>query len=193
VTIPWAVVALRRPAGLGDTEWTAIKEAGDRLRAASGITGEHASLAFDAVLLWGSWALRRLEPYIAGDPTRLVRELESEIFHRGKLAQRLEYANLPRLSGQDQRRIGVAVARRASTGTFVVAEEGVEAVHPEDEGTWPPAYVEGLVTGFFFDSSGLLDLDAAKVRESARLIRGLRDPFLVLRQLAVRLGKLESA
>jgi len=152
----------------------------------TGITDEHAELAFDAALLWGGWALRRLEPYIAGDVTALVRDLDGEVFHRGDLARRLEFANLTRLPVEDQMRLGIAVARRASAGTFVVKEDGTEAVQSEDEKRWPLGYVEGLVTGLFFDANGYLDLKAWKVAEAARLIAGLRDPLPILQRLVER-------
>lgn len=35
--------------------------------APSAVTQDHADLAHDAAVLWSSWALRRLEPYIAGE------------------------------------------------------------------------------------------------------------------------------
>lgn len=137
---------------------------------ATGITDEHAELAFDAALLWSGWAVRRLEPYIAGDVTALVRDLEAEIFHRGDLKRRLNYANLARLQEVDQRRLGLAVARRASQDTFVVIEDGVEAVQPDDPDNWPPDYVESLLIGLFFDANGYLDLKTWKVREAARIL-----------------------
>lgn len=48
--------------------------------------GESPTSTFDAALLWSGWAVRRLEPYIAGDVTALVRDLETEIFHPGDLS-----------------------------------------------------------------------------------------------------------
>ena len=152
----------------------------------SGITGEHAELSFESALLWAKWALRRLEPYIAGEVTALVRDLDGETFRRGDLARRLKFANLPRLSAADQRRVGIAVARRASGGTFVVAEDGVEAVRPDDSGAWPPAYVEGLVAGLFFHPNGYLDVGGWGIGESARLIASLPEPEEVIRRLAER-------
>ena len=44
---------------------------------------EHADIAFDSALMWGSWALRRLEPYITETSrTQLVRDLEAGTFRR---------------------------------------------------------------------------------------------------------------
>jgi hypothetical protein len=64
--------------------------------AVADVEPEHAEIAFTAALLWSAWALRRLEPFIAGDSTALVRDLEGIIFHRGELARRLRFARLSR-------------------------------------------------------------------------------------------------
>src|SRR5207249_1397289 len=90
----------------------------------SGITAEHAELAFDSAMLWSGWAVRRLEPYIAGDVSALVRDLEANTFRKGDLGRRLGYAGLSGLSVEDQWRLGFAVACRASRGTFVVMADG---------------------------------------------------------------------
>jgi hypothetical protein len=143
---------------------------------------EHSELAYDAAMLWSGWALRRLEPYIAGDVTRLVRDLDGTTFRRGDLANRLLIANLPRLPAEDQKRLGIAVARRASGGTFVVGEDGIEAVKPDDA-MWPEGYVQGLLAGMFLNKNGYLDISTWKVREAARLIAGSRSPVSVLDKL----------
>jgi hypothetical protein len=158
--------------------------------APSGITAEHAELAFDAAYVWSSWALRRLEPYIAGDVGTLVHDLEVSTFRSGDLARRLRIADLPRLSQADQRRLGFAVAARASRETFVVIADGVEAVRADDEMTWPRAYVEGLVTGLFLDANGRLGVNEWKAQETARLIAAVRDPEELLRDLT---QKIEAA
>lgn len=159
---------------------------------ATGITEEHAELAFDAALLWSAWALRRLEPYIAGDVTVLVRDLDGEIFSRGDLRRRLNYANLSRLPAVDQRRLGLAVARRASRETFVVKEDGVEAVQPDDPENWPPDYVESVLIGLFFDPDGYLDLKEWKVKEAARMLGLHPNPAPILRELAERTASASS-
>lgn len=154
--------------------------------APSGITDEHGALAFEASYLWSSWALKRLEPYIAGDVTRLVRDLEGMTFHGGDLARRLEYANLPRLPEEEQRRLGVAVARRASRGTFVVSRDGIQAMRAEDPERWPAGYVEGVLTGRLFDANGILQLGEARIQECARLLGALADPESAAQRLASR-------
>ena len=153
------------------------------------ITAEHADLASEAAILWCKWALGRLEPYIAGDVTNLVRDLDAKVFRRGDLANRLKIANLPQLGPEDQKRLGIAVARRASGGTFVVLEDGIEAVKPTDAEIWPRGYVLGLLGGMFFTPNGYLDLSGWKVREAARLLAGISDPQPALIELLQGSGR----
>ena len=128
-------------------------------------------------LFWGGWALRRLEPYIAGDVTALVRDLEGEIFYRGDLSRRLivrEPAAPPRRGPDATRSSSCATDfRRHIRGR----EDGIEAVQPDDGARWPLGYVEGLVAGLFFDLNGYLDLSGWKVGESARLMPDCRNPW----------------
>lgn len=153
------------------------------------VTAEHAELAYEAAVLWSGWALRRLEPYIAGDVTTLVRQLgEGAIFRRGNLAERLRLADLGRLTVEDQRRLGIAVARRAAAGTFVVREDGIEAVRAEQSQEWPVGYVEGLIVGMFVGQDGYIDLAPWCVREAARLIAALSDPEAAVKKLIAELA-----
>jgi hypothetical protein len=107
-----------------------------------------------------------------------------KVFHSGELAQRLTYANLPRLALEDQMRLGVAVAGRASADTSVVRQDGVEAVDSGDVRKWPPGYVEGIVGGPFLDQNGYLDLKPWKVRETAHLLAALPDPLPLVGRLS---------
>lgn len=163
-------------------------------RAAPGkVVEEHIDLAYEAAHLWGAWALRRLEPYIAGDVTALVRDLENEIFRRGDLKERLLLANVPRLPVEDQRRLGIAVARRASRETFVVLEDGIEDVDPSDPNVWPPAYIDGLLSGMFLDANGFLELAAWKTPAAERLVRLSPDPIARLKPLASSVARTAAA
>jgi hypothetical protein len=178
---------------LGVSEMRNRRGTGHGRPAPAGTTDDHADLAFDAAYLWCTWALRRLEPYIAGDATALVRDLDKGIFRGGDVARRLTYATLPRLPVEDQMRLGVAVARRASKGTFVVSKDGIDAVQPGDTGTWPTGYVEGLLTGLFLDANGNLELAKWKVSDAARLVSELPDPVPVLLRLTARISDAASS
>lgn len=94
---------------------------------------------------------------------------------------------------EDQRRLGVAVARRASRETFVVLEDGIEGVDPANVEAWPPAYIDGLLAGMFFDANGFLALAAWKTPEADRLVRLSPDPVTRLRPLAAAVGATAAA
>jgi hypothetical protein len=138
----------------------------------SAATIDHAELAHAAAATWCAWALRRLGPYVAGDVAALVRDLdEGTVFYGGALARRLRMADMGRLSPEDQNRLGIAVARRASRHTVVVRSDGIEAVDPSDTALWPPSYVEGLVMGLLFDANGYFDPQPLwSIGECARLL-----------------------
>ncbi|MFZ0168073.1 MAG: abortive infection family protein [Candidatus Dormiibacterota bacterium] len=119
------------------------------------IVAEHADIAADAALLWARWALRRVDHLVGGDIARLINDLQrGGLFHKGGLAQRLIDANLTELDPEDQRRLGIAVGRRAARGTFMVHNEGVLAAL--DDGPWPVEYRAGLLEALFLDGDGNL-------------------------------------
>lgn len=127
---------------------------------------EHADLSFAAADIWCHWALRRLGPLIVGTVSAIVRDLdEGKIFRSGDLAGRLEAADLQNQSQEDQRRLGIAVARRALRGTFVVHSDGFAL---EGKTT---AYQEGLVVGLLFDADGRLLLPESEwLSEGGRIL-----------------------
>ena len=165
--------------------------------APTGLTPEHSELAYSVALMWVGWALRRLEPYIAGNVTVLVRDLlDGAIFRQGELARRLVAANLARLDESDQRRLGAAVGRRGARGTFTVAKDGIEDAQPGDDARWPHAYIEGVVAGLIFDPNGYVDLGETPgwvVREIARMVGGHPSAADVLRPLVERLARAADA
>ncbi|MGP3916345.1 abortive infection family protein [Nonomuraea sp. 10N515B] len=120
------------------------------------IAEELVLVGIDACLLWVRWALRRLAHVIIGQPSALVRDLrDGGIFTRNALATRLKAANLSDIEEPDQHLLGVAVAQRAMTGTFMVMADGVEACASSNDLTlWPGGYRAGLVEGLFLDRDG---------------------------------------
>lgn len=121
------------------------------------ISREAAVVATDAGILWSRWALARLDEVLGGEVDRLISELSGRGFHRGLLDQRFDEVGLDNLFGDDQYRLGVAVARRSMNGTFVVWESGVTplADKPLD---WPEDYRRGVAAGLLLDQSGNLDI-----------------------------------
>jgi Abortive infection C-terminus len=139
-------------------------------------------VSVDAAMLWSRWALRRLQHLIAGMPSTLARELdEGSIFHSGELRDRLIAVGLSDLDLDDQRLLGVAVARRAMRGTFVVKEDGVDAcAEAQDARVWPAGYREGLAEGLFLDDMGRVDVEEWGARIAAVVLAAHPDPAAVL-------------
>lgn len=139
------------------------------------VVDEVALVTIDSALLWGRWALRRLRYVIIGRPETLVNQLDNEHFRSGLLTEQLELANLGSLSPSDQRLIGLHVAWRALTGTFLVMEEGVEAcVRSPDLKRWPEGYREGLLNGLLIAKSGAIFTNTWAVKQLALLFQSTK-------------------
>lgn len=128
------------------------------------VTSEFATIGESAALLWCGWALARLDVMLRSQVAGLLAQLDGGgHWRRGLLAQRFQEVDLPSLHSEDQRRIGVAVAHRASIGgTFVVSEAGVEPLIREAE-AWPSSYRSGVAAGLLLDDAGRLSLRARYV------------------------------
>lgn len=154
------------------------------------VTEEHTTVVVDAARLWCRWALRRLEHLIEGAPAGLIRDLRGTTFTRGLLARRLASANLGQLDAVEQHALGVAVGRRASSGTFLVREEGVDpAVESGDVETWPPAYRVGIVEGSFLDERGYVAVTTTMASRATALLRVVPDVDAVSAQLLRQAGE----
>lgn len=115
----------------------------------------------------------------------LISNLANGRFTRGHLADRLRAARLPDLEPANQAALGVAVAHRAMTGTFLVMEEGVErCVESDDLIEWPEAYRTGLINGLFLNAEGQADTNVWAVRQIAQLLGSISDPAGMLGETA---------
>lgn len=143
----------------------------------------------DMAMLWTRWALRRLRHVILGRPENLISYLSSGgRFTRGHLSDRLRAARLADLDPADQSALGVAVAHRAMTGTFLVMDEGVErCAESDDVVEWPEAYRTGLINGLLLDAKGQSDTSVWAVQQIAQLLRSISDPGGVLGGAAEKL------
>ena len=154
------------------------------------VTEEHTAVVVDAAMLWCRWALGRLEHLIAGAPAGLIRDLRGATFTRGVLARRLASANLAEQEPVDQHSLGVAVGRRASSGTFLVREEGVDpAIEGGDLEAWPPAYRAGAVEGSFLDERGYVAVTSTMAAKATALLAVVPDVDLVTSQLLREAGE----
>ena len=121
------------------------------------ISHEVAAVASDAAKMWVRWALARLGDILGGDVDQLIQELRGDHFRRGLLEQRFDQVGLDSLPGEDQQRLGLAVAHRAMNGTFVVAESGVDPLQDRPM-EWPEDYRLGVASGIILASDGRLQL-----------------------------------
>ncbi|GAA2627174.1 hypothetical protein GCM10010411_75320 [Actinomadura fulvescens] len=156
------------------------------------IVEEMWQVGVDAALLWTHWALRRLDVMSQGLPDPLIRDLaDGTSFYRRDLAERLRAANLAALDPPEQRRIGLAVARRAMGQTNNVRREGIEACADSSDLTaWPPAYRAAAFEGLFLNERGLITLDDWSARWAARLLSPLEDESAAI--IADLVGKLRE-
>lgn len=151
---------------------------------------EIAFLCLDAAVLWSNWALRRLGHLLAGRPLSLIRALASDIFYSGTLRDRLQELDLPNLDPVDQRLVGLAVAHRAMTGTYVVAGDGVDACAAQPELTsWPAGYRAGLVEGLFLSREGYVDANGYGASTAAQIINPHPTAAEFLRELAAKINE----
>lgn len=144
----------------------------------------------DGALLWTRWALRRLQFLLVGALQPLINDLRTGTFSMGSLATRLQAANLPALEAGDQRALGVAVGQRASSNTFTVRIDGVEAcAASQDDALWPLAYREGVAEGLFVDQFGQVSIDENQygIRLATEVLQPHSEQARVLQELKAKL------
>lgn len=153
------------------------------------VESEMVEVAVDVTLLWSRWALQRLAPLILGQPTALLRDLETGTFYGGQLASRLKAANLRDLDEPIQQKLGAAVAQRSMRETFLVRIEGVDACAKSDSlDLWPPHYRRGIVDGLLFDENGQARTNSGAVASVAQILSPLPAHIDELTRLDQMLG-----
>jgi hypothetical protein len=132
------------------------------------IENELALTSIEACLIWSRWMMRRLDDLLANSPNTLRKQLDDGgLFYGGDLTKMLQKVNLPKLDEVAQRAIGVSVARRARTGTYNVAGEGIEAcLNRAPAVNWTRNYKLGLIIGLVSNTEGQIYL----TRQSLNLV-----------------------
>lgn len=106
----------------------------------------------------------------------LVEGLDSMIWRKGLLAERLADLCLAELSEEDQTSIGRAVGHRCVRETVVVISDGLEACAQDPSlDRWPPAYRQALLEALFVDGSGQIFTVTAVVSAAVRLLTPIPD------------------
>jgi hypothetical protein len=125
------------------------------------ISAEMVSLVVSAAMLWVRWALVRLEHVLRREPDKLITALRTgEIFTRRSLRDRLSALVMTEQPEDVQRALGVALAQRAASGTFIAREVGVDGPATSvDRDAWPPAYRCGVAEGLMLSSDGFFSLE----------------------------------
>jgi Abortive infection C-terminus len=137
------------------------------------VSTEAAVAASDAAALWVRWTLARLDDVQGGDVDLLVQELQGTHYRRGLLERRFDEVGLDSLPADDQRRLGVAVAHRAMSGTFVVRESGVDPLQ-DRPGGWPEDYRLGVAGGLLLSVDGNVALQSQFVPVLASIVAQMR-------------------
>jgi Abortive infection C-terminus len=174
-----AQIAVRNIAQSARSIVTALTELRNQVGSGHGrartprISQEAAVVAADAAGLWVRWILARLDDLLGGDVDILIQELHGTPYSRGRLEKRFGEVGLDSLPAEDQHRLGVAVARRAAQGTFVVRESGVDPLQ-DQPGDWPEDYRLGVASGLLLSPGGSLLLKAHFAPVLASIIAQMR-------------------
>ena len=138
----------------------------------SDLDWSHAALVKVVTEAWCSWLLATAARTL-GDRTRLEDAIADiagrRAFATGKLAAFLEDLNLHQLDAADQRRLGLAVARRWTVNeTFMPLLDVVQPIE-NVEADYPGSFYEGVVEGFLLDHNGFVRTSADDIQRALRV------------------------
>jgi hypothetical protein len=161
----------------------------------SDLEWRHAALVRDAAQAWTSWVLTTASQLL-GDRAAVdqaVNDVRRQVFHSGDLPNFLMQLSLEGHSVADQRRLGIAVARRWTVGETFLAHDDV--VHPVAKGqtSYPEGFREGLVEGLLLDYDGYLHTSPVALERAIEIGVQLPDSVCdrVFKSLAESLGGAE--
>jgi len=142
----------------------------------SNLDPSHAEFVCAAALAWSQWLLSAADRALA-ERTSLTTALSdiggAQTFPTGRLAKYLADLSLTELGDDDQRKLGLAVARRWTVNeTFMPLTDVIEPL-VDGQVEYPPAFREGLVEGLLLDDNGYIRTSAEDVRRAIRLALGL--------------------
>lgn len=128
-----------------------------------------ALLARDAAEAWSSWVLATASRILgtrAGLDQAILDIGGDRVFSQGSLAAYLDALGLQGLHEADQRKIGLAVARRWTVnGTFMPLRDVVEPIENGDV-DYPAAFCEGIVEGLMLDHNGYVHTSALDLQHA---------------------------
>lgn len=114
----------------------------------------------------------------------------ARVFSRGDLPAFLQELKLPELGEDDQRKLGLAVARRWSVNRTFMPQVDVIQPLANGEHEYPSAFCEGIVEGLFLDHNGNLRItpDDAELALTIGLRFSGKRPERVFQRLADRVA-----
>jgi len=167
-----AISAVQAVAELRNTDGT-----GHGRATRSNLDLSHAIFVRTIAIAWCGWMLstsRRALKKRGGLDKALADIGGGEAFSRGRLAAYIADLDVWDLGEEDQRRLGLAVARRWTiNGTWMPVED---VIKPLAEGTaeYPAAFREGIVEGLLLDNNGYIRTTSDDIDRAVKI--GLRLP-----------------
>jgi Abortive infection C-terminus len=137
----------------------------------------HADFVQAVALAWCKWILatsRRALGKRGGLDKALADIGGAEVFSRGRLAAYLADLDMTDLAEEDQRRLGLAVARRWTVNQTWMPVEDVIQPLAEGKADYPAAFREGIFEGLLLDNNGYLRTTSDDVGRAVQV--GLRLP-----------------
>jgi len=125
----------------------------------SSLDWSHAELSRNAAISWCQWILATADRVLAdraGLDVALADIGGARAFGRGKLASYLAKLGIPSLNEADQRRLGLAVARRWTMNDTFMPLIDVVAPISDVEADYPDGFYEGLIEGLLLDRDGFI-------------------------------------
>lgn len=118
----------------------------------------HGEFAMETARAWSRWVLRVTSRVLQGrqQVIEAAEAIRSRTFFAGDLSTLISDLRVPDLAAEDQRMLGLAVARRWSvSGTFNARND---VIKPLADGTasFPKDFIAGLVEGLVLDHNGYL-------------------------------------
>jgi hypothetical protein len=132
----------------------------------SNLQMEHAEFAMESAKAWCRWVLWATAQVLEGRATvnEGVGKISREIVRTGEISAILAALRLPDLNEEDQRRLGLASARRWNvSGTFVARNDVVRPLADGSE-SFPTEFTVGVIEGLLLDHNGYLHTEAENLR-----------------------------
>jgi Abortive infection C-terminus len=166
--------------------------------AGSDLDPSHAELVRSISAAWATWILvttRNAVSARADVEEALIEIGGARAFSQGRFRAYLEEVRVQDMRATDQRRLGLATARRwTENGTFMPVHDVIDPV-AEGKLDLAPPFDEGLAEGLLLDHNGFIKTTGDDVRRAIRIVLRLPgdriDPFL--RSLADRISAARPA